>query len=1254
MCKKGCIFLVSILFVAQLFAAQDPNLLAWYRFNETSGTTATDYSGNGNNGTVGSSSGWDTTGFNGKGCLDFNGTFNVDVPSAVYSNIDETVTVSVWVKSDDPGTYSNALFWGVDSGNNRKLGVELPGGYNSHLWFHAGYGSGSWDTYIYYNISNVVTFRGQWNNFTFTKDAAAGQMKIYINGVLIGTETGMTKTMENIVDFKIGTSWDGSWAFQGKMADFRLYNRVLGATEIADLADANLIGWWTFNEGSGSTAYDSTINRNDGALGNADSWITDGIDFAGSGNSGISFASDGLDIVSGLTDKVTISYVATWDSYAAHANYTYDGRDSSDNRLLSAECPTGNHILIRNGGDIMWWWEAFNEEDARFIFGKVEKTWGDDIRITSTADFNTGEFKLYINEHLYTSETGKTGSFADLVEFTIGQTTSGTSQMEGSMKDFRIYDKVLSESEIEILNTPRIAFDPIPADGKIGAATENGDITLRWRSGINTNASNGHKVYFGTSYNSVANATPVSGEYKGTQTANSYDLSSLSENTTYYWRIDEVAGSEVYKGEVYSFTISDAWLFTFHNDLRDLDADERICIYAIQGFVNKTKARLFLNTKGGNAVNITVDDYWLDYLQTEKGYKFVVINSLRELIELAKSFGFVDGLVLYDPDNLANAGELMPALNIASTQNRLPVTNAMLNYTSKELLNYGYVDCFEDMNTLDIRGDWATHLAAQTDYVNNHLAGTSTTGVCKVHQNFATFNDIHNFNEGLDYGISNGYFIMDMNPGITAEKTLFDTVMDHLTAPAMVFGGWHDEGIDLAVASEKGHYSVLGTVNLSFWAHVPADANNLWLRKSTTGKTLDPNKYYVMIQSSDGDAMPHETGLKPSLWEGGSYWLDDVRGTTPMTWTCQPLSATRWPAITEYYVLTSTANDTFCTGPSGAGYCIPGMMSTADQAAFAAFEEPYLQLTGLQWVEQWGPMGESMWNTIKANAPSIKCFGHQGTAGGRNHWLDDGTPIAIADHSLWYPFLYPTNPADPYDIDDPNNIVNKITAFVAGTTPDSTGPKKTPYFITVYDAPVWALTYSKQCQLGLPANYEMVTVEDFIDLMDQAVHPKAWGTLLTYDDFETSFGNWTDGGAYCDRSTQSGDTYSRLGTKSIHIYYKGTPSASFYHTTGINVNTPGYTRIKVTFWYVGNGMEAGDSFVLEYYNGTTWNTIKTYVSGTDFENGITNFRYNVVYIDEGTTAPAQVFPSNMKLRFRCTSNSTGDHIYIDCVRVEAQ
>ena len=62
----------------------------------------------------------------------------------------------------------------------------------------------------------------------------------------------------------------------------------------------------------------------------------------------------------------------------------------------------------------------------------------------------------------------------------------------------------------------------------------------------------------------------------------------------------------------------------------------------------------------------------------------------------------------------------------------------------------------------------------------------------------------------------------------------------------------------------------------------------------------------------------------------------------------------------------------------------------------------------------------------------------------------------------------------------------------------------------------------------------------------------------------------------------------------------------------------------------GNGINRLDEdFWLQYYDGSTWHTVATYVCGTDFNNG--EFYNNILYIDEVNYA----FPADMKIRFMC-------------------
>ncbi|UCF12602.1 MAG: DUF2341 domain-containing protein [Thermoplasmatales archaeon] len=154
--------------------------------------------------------------------------------------------------------------------------------------------------------------------------------------------------------------------------------------------------------------------------------------------------------------------------------------------------------------------------------------------------------------------------------------------------------------------------------------------------------------------------------------------------------------------------------------------------------------------------------------------------------------------------------------------------------------------------------------------------------------------------------------------------------------------------------------------------------------------------------------------------------------------------------------------------------------------------------------------------------------------------------------------------------------------------------------------------------------------------------------ILTYDDFEGAtfnWGNYTDGGADCLEYT--GGTHAHQGSNAADIQDNSGVASSFYHTSGIDVDTPEYKYIKVDFWFRGEEMEDGEDFWVGYYNGTSWTTVATYVSGTDFVNG--QFYHETVWINESIYN----YPSNMQIRFQCDASTDADDIYIDEIYVNA-
>ncbi len=160
-------------------------------------------------------------------------------------------------------------------------------------------------------------------------------------------------------------------------------------------------------------------------------------------------------------------------------------------------------------------------------------------------------------------------------------------------------------------------------------------------------------------------------------------------------------------------------------------------------------------------------------------------------------------------------------------------------------------------------------------------------------------------------------------------------------------------------------------------------------------------------------------------------------------------------------------------------------------------------------------------------------------------------------------------------------------------------------------------------------------VETKVDYIS-VVEPTGW-TTITFDDFESGMGNYTDGGG--DMMLYTGGYYSWSGTNAADIQDNSGVASSFYHTVGYNVSS--YTDLEVEFFFVAISMDRREDFWVQYYDGSSWRTVAAFTVGVDFDNGyfydavvsISNLDYN--------------FPTNARLRFMCDASGNADDVYID-------
>lgn len=614
---------------------------------------------------------------------------------------------------------------------------------------------------------------------------------------------------------------------------------------------------------------------------------------------------------------------------------------------------------------------------------------------------------------------------------------------------------------------PQTAWNPSPADS---GAVRDLQTDLNWSAGADADS---HDIYIGTDYNAVNNATIASVEFKINQTATTYDPGLLTLNTPYYWRIDERNGAETYKGSVWRFDTTDKWLFYFNGRLNN---EERICAYALQGLVNRDGPRIFYVVKNNWAYQDT-DLRWLEYLMDVKGYKFAPVNTLRELIQLARDEGYVNGLVQYTYYDSIGGQESVIAENYAASDSLLPVTTDILSYNSPAL-QLGSGDCFAGLTITDIRGNWATELAAQTWSINNQLPN------CVTHGAFSHFytevaGDIES---EVDHAVMGNYFVYDYDTQNNDEWNLYQQMSGYLDQPTALFGGVYSEigAAGSRGCSSQGNYIIGGggtLQNLSFLAQIPVAPANIVLGKPDNNMTLDPSKYYVTFLMNECDTP--KIGM---TFMSGCYF-DDRRGTAPINWGFGLGLIDYFPIMMEYYQYYAGPNDHFFSGALGAGSFWPAFCPDNLLITYAQYVETLLQRTGIIMGENYGGSNIAKFELFSTHCPSMRLINAERYNNGTNEYLSNGTALTSCygatekpdqAGSLWYAWHLPPNINQDFDKAE---LVRRIKAFATTKTP--------PYFITVYGRPVEFAPWAADGLADDP-RFVIVGVEDFVHLMEQA------------------------------------------------------------------------------------------------------------------------------------------------------------------------
>ena len=221
----GAVAIAAVIVVAELVSAPasmsaTTGLVAAYGFDEGSGTTVTDASGNGNNGTITNAT-WAATGKYGK-ALQFNGTNAlVTIPDAASLHLSTGMTLEAWV---NPSTVNSAWRDVIYKGNDNFY-LEATSTNASHPDAGMIAGGSYADAF-----GTAALTASTWSYLTETYDGST--LRLYVNGTQVAStaHTGTIATSTNPLQIG-GDSLYGQY-FAGLIDEVRVYNVALTAAQI--------------------------------------------------------------------------------------------------------------------------------------------------------------------------------------------------------------------------------------------------------------------------------------------------------------------------------------------------------------------------------------------------------------------------------------------------------------------------------------------------------------------------------------------------------------------------------------------------------------------------------------------------------------------------------------------------------------------------------------------------------------------------------------------------------------------------------------------------------------------------------------------------------------------------------------------------------------------------------------------------------------------------------------------------------------
>ncbi len=243
---------------------------------------------------------------------------------------------------------------------------------------------------------------GKWHHIAFIRTAT--QISAFKDGMLAESKAAITQDVSNSANFQLGTGpcspfLAGGGFFSGSLDEIKMWNIALTQSQIRDrmchkitTSDPlynNLVAYYNFDESSGATIFDGTVNANNGTLTNTPTRVTSGAAIGNASSHDYVNATKTVSLTHPAGENLTVS--STSGSPAGIQVYMVDEKPST----LTGATGVGDNNkyfgVFQVGGTTPQYTATYNYSGNPFVTPAIESQ----LRLNKRTD-NTGTWTTMV------------------------------------------------------------------------------------------------------------------------------------------------------------------------------------------------------------------------------------------------------------------------------------------------------------------------------------------------------------------------------------------------------------------------------------------------------------------------------------------------------------------------------------------------------------------------------------------------------------------------------------------------------------------------------------------------------------------------------------------------------------------------------------------------------------------------------------------------------------------------------------------